>query len=80
MMWQTYIDDHLMCKIEGNRLSAAAIIGQNGSVWAQSVTFPQLKPEEITRILNDFDKPGTLAPTGLYIGGPMHDNRRPLAC
>lgn len=42
MSWQTYVDDHLMCEIEGNHLSAAAIIGQDGSVWAQSATFPQV--------------------------------------
>lgn len=42
MSWQTYVDDHLMCEIEGNHLSAAAIIGHDGSVWAQSATFPQV--------------------------------------
>lgn len=29
----------------------------------------QFKPEEITGIMNDFAEPGTLAPTGLYLGG-----------
>lgn len=29
----------------------------------------QLKPEEITGIMNDFAEPGTLAPTGLFLGG-----------
>uniref|UniRef100_A0A2P2JRY3 Profilin n=1 Tax=Rhizophora mucronata TaxID=61149 RepID=A0A2P2JRY3_RHIMU len=42
MSWQTYVDEHLMCEIEGNHLSAAAIIGQDGSVWAQSSNFPQV--------------------------------------
>ncbi|KAG5523496.1 hypothetical protein RHGRI_035337 [Rhododendron griersonianum] len=41
MSWQTYVDDHLMCDIEGNHLSSAAIIGHDGSVWAQSSSFPQ---------------------------------------
>ncbi|XP_057998385.1 profilin-1-like [Hevea brasiliensis] len=41
MSWQTFVDEHLMCEIEGNHLSAAAIIGQDGSVWAQSSNFPQ---------------------------------------
>ncbi|KAF3659859.1 Cell division control protein 2 -like protein [Capsicum annuum] len=72
MSWQTYVDDHLMCEIEGNRLTSAAIIGQDGSVWAQSATFPQFKPEEITAIMNDFAEPGTLAPTGLYLGGTKY--------
>ncbi|KAF3973074.1 hypothetical protein CMV_003481 [Castanea mollissima] len=72
MSWQTYVDDHLMCEIEGNHLSAAAIIGHDGSVWAQSSTFPQCKPEEITGIMNDFAEPGSLAPTGLYLGGTKY--------
>ncbi|PPR81537.1 hypothetical protein GOBAR_AA39181 [Gossypium barbadense] len=72
MSWQAYVDDHLMCDIEGNHLSAAAIIGQDGSVWAQSSNFPQFKPEEITGIMNDFAEPGSLAPTGLYLGGTKY--------
>ncbi|KAK8698400.1 hypothetical protein V6N13_114520 [Hibiscus sabdariffa] len=64
MSWQEYVDDHLMCEIEGNHLSAAAIVGNEGSVWAQSVTFPKLKPEEMYAIMNDFAKPGSLAQTG----------------
>lgn len=44
MSWQTYVDDHLMCEIEGttNHLAAAAILGTDGSVWAQSASFPQV--------------------------------------
>lgn len=42
MSWQTYVDEHLMCDIDGNHLTAAAIIGQDGSVWAQSQSFPQV--------------------------------------
>ncbi|KAL9263034.1 Profilin-like protein [Drosera capensis] len=72
MSWQAYVDEHLMWDIEGNRLSAAAIIGQDGSVWAQSDTFPQLKPEEVSGIMSDFDEPGTLAPTGLYLGSTKY--------
>ncbi|KAL8243020.1 hypothetical protein R6Q59_013322 [Mikania micrantha] len=49
-----------MCEIEGNHLSAAAIIGHDGTIWAQSATFPQVKPEEITAIMNDFNEPGLL--------------------
>lgn len=29
----------------------------------------QFTPEEITAIMNDFAEPGSLAPTGLFIGG-----------
>lgn len=45
MSWQTYVDEHLMCDIEGQaglKLSASAILGHDGAVWAQSATFPQV--------------------------------------
>lgn len=42
MSWQTYVDEHLMCEVEGVHLTAAAIVGQDGSVWAQSSAFPQV--------------------------------------
>ncbi|KAG5547361.1 hypothetical protein RHGRI_013146 [Rhododendron griersonianum] len=43
MSWQTYVDEHLMCDIDGLglHLAAASIIGLDGSVWAQSASFPQ---------------------------------------
>ncbi|KAL2928980.1 Profilin [Bienertia sinuspersici] len=69
MSWQIYVDDHLMCDIEGNHLTSAAILGHDGTVWAQSPSFPQLKPDEVAAMMKDFDEPGTLAPTGLHLGG-----------
>ncbi|KAL0694108.1 hypothetical protein Bca4012_061288 [Brassica carinata] len=72
MSWQSYVDDHLMCDVEGNHLTAAAILGQDGSVWAQSANFPQLKTEEINGITKDFEEPGFLAPTGLFLGGAKY--------
>ncbi|XP_059299637.1 profilin-1-like [Lycium barbarum] len=72
MSWQTYVDDHLMCEVEGHHLAAAAILGFDGSVWAQSPAFPQFKPEEIANIMKDFDEPGFLAPTGLFLGGTKY--------
>lgn len=42
MSWQAYVDDHLMCEIDDMQLTAAAILGLDGSVWAQSATFPQV--------------------------------------
>ncbi|KAH0453827.1 hypothetical protein IEQ34_018151 [Dendrobium chrysotoxum] len=79
MSWQAYVDDHLMCEIDGQRLTSAAIVGNEGGVWAQSESFPQAdilsfpfdRPflhAEITAIQNDFAEPGSLAPTGLYLG------------
>ena len=36
MSWQTYVDEQLLCDIDGQRLTAAAILGHDGAVWAQS--------------------------------------------
>ncbi|CAL0330900.1 unnamed protein product [Lupinus luteus] len=74
MSWQTYVDEHLMCDIDGtgHHLNASAIIGHDGSVWAQSSSFPQFKPQEVTGIMKDFDEPGHLAPTGLHLGGTKY--------
>lgn len=32
----------------------------------------QFKPEEITNIMKDFDEPGSLAPTGLFLGSTKY--------
>ncbi|KAK1314798.1 hypothetical protein QJS10_CPA06g00852 [Acorus calamus] len=72
MSWQTYVDEHLMCEIDDQHLTAAAILGQDGSVWAQSDSFPPLKPEDICGIMKDFDEPGFLAPKGLYLGSKKY--------
>ncbi|CAM0880154.1 unnamed protein product [Alopecurus aequalis] len=69
MSWQVYVDEQLLCEIDGNHLTAAAILGHDGSVWAESENFPKFKPEEIAGIMKDFDEPGFLAPTGLFLGG-----------
>ncbi|KAL7159270.1 hypothetical protein ABFS83_01G016800 [Erythranthe nasuta] len=69
MSWQSYVDDHLMCEIDGNHLTSAAILGHDGIVWAQTPNFPQFKAEEIAGVMEDFEEPGKLAPTGLYLGG-----------
>ncbi|KAJ6406431.1 hypothetical protein OIU84_010032 [Salix udensis] len=54
MSWQQYVDEHLMCDIDGNTLTSAAII------------------EEVAAIMKDFDEPGSLAPTGLFLGGTKY--------
>ncbi|KAJ6914950.1 hypothetical protein NC651_017052 [Populus alba x Populus x berolinensis] len=72
MSWQQYVDEHLMCDIDGNTLTSAAIIGHDGSVWAQSASFPQFTAEEVAAIMKDFDEPGSLAPTGLFLGGTKY--------
>ncbi|XP_009137845.1 profilin-3 [Brassica rapa] len=75
MSWQTYVDEHLMCDVrdgQGHHLTAAAIVGHDGSVWAQSANFPQFKAQEFTGIMKDFDEPGHLAPTGLFLAGAKY--------
>ncbi|KAI7990005.1 hypothetical protein LOK49_LG13G02278 [Camellia lanceoleosa] len=69
-----YVSDprRITALTRGNYLSAAAIIGHDGSVWAQSSSFLQFKPEEIAAIMTDFAAPGSLAPTGLYLGGTKY--------
>ncbi|KAM1365605.1 hypothetical protein ACFX13_044608 [Malus domestica] len=62
MSWQAYVDDHLMCNIDGHHLTAAAILGHDGS----------FKPEEITAIIKDFVEPRSLAPTRLHLGGTKY--------
>ena len=32
----------------------------------------QFKPDEIAAIVKDFDEPGSLAPTGLHLGGAKY--------
>ncbi|XP_022153540.1 profilin-like [Momordica charantia] len=72
MSWQSYIDDQLMYEVDGQHLKAAAIVGNDGTVWAQSADFPKFKPEEVNAIMKDFDEPGSLAPTGLHLGGAKY--------
>ncbi|XP_047308491.1 profilin-1-like [Impatiens glandulifera] len=69
MSWQTYVDENLMCEINGSHLTSAAIVGTDGSIWAQSPNFPQLNPEEVTVIENGFNELRSLVPTGFYFGG-----------
>ncbi|KAF0916015.1 hypothetical protein E2562_000645 [Oryza meyeriana var. granulata] len=54
MSWQPYVDEHLLCDIDGQRLVAAAIFGHDGSVWAQSDTFPQVAQTTPTPYLSIF--------------------------
>ncbi|PWA13792.1 Profilin [Artemisia annua] len=74
MSWQTYVDDHLMCDIEGTgqHLTSAAIFGTDGTVWAKSASFPEFKPNEIDAIIKEFNEAGQLAPTGLFLGGAKY--------
>lgn len=45
MSWQTYADEHLMCDIHcvGQHLTAAAIVGHDGSVLSGPRALPSLR-------------------------------------
>eukprot|EP00475_Leptophrys_vorax_P030436 TRINITY_DN455_c0_g1_i2.p2 TRINITY_DN455_c0_g1~~TRINITY_DN455_c0_g1_i2.p2 ORF type:complete len:141 (+),score=24.95 TRINITY_DN455_c0_g1_i2:166-588(+) len=69
MSWQSYVDDHLMCALpHGGALKTAAIVGQDGAVWAQSAAFPAITPAQVAAIVEGFDEAGKLAEKGLWIG------------
>jgi profilin len=73
MSWQSYVDDHLMCHVSGgNTLTAAAIVGQDGLVWAQSESFPQATQTEIANIVAGFEDNSTLPQHGLFLGGTKY--------
>ncbi|ONK69774.1 uncharacterized protein A4U43_C05F26580 [Asparagus officinalis] len=36
------------------------------------LSMEKFKPEEISAIMNDFEEPGSLAPTGLFLGGTKY--------
>lgn len=38
-------------------------------IWFVCFLELQFKPDEIAAVVKDFDEPGTLAPTGLHLGG-----------
>ncbi|KAL1537168.1 profilin-like [Salvia divinorum] len=73
-MWlQSFLEEQLRSEIgDGLFLNSIAIVGQDGSVLAQTINFPNLKPNEVTSMMNEFDNPGSLAPTGLHIGGSSY--------
>ncbi|MEW5297224.1 MAG: hypothetical protein WDW36_000448 [Sanguina aurantia] len=57
MSWDAYISQNLMCPLneDGKTLKAAAIIGQDGGVWAQSDDCPEVTEAEVAIVLNAFD-------------------------
>ena len=59
-----------MCILPGGgQLSSAAIVGQDGGVWAQSVGFPAITPSEVEALLAGLEDPSKLAMTGIVLGG-----------
>lgn len=50
---QAYVDQNLMCPVDPvlRTLSSAALLGHDGSVWAQSPTFPAVTSAEAAAIM-----------------------------
>eukprot|EP00891_Asterochloris_glomerata_P006836 jgi/Astpho2/6836/e_gw1.00105.65.1_t len=70
MSWDAYITDHLMVELpNGGQLTHAAIVGQDGGVWAQSAEFPELSQAEADALWRGFSDNSTLAQNGLKVGG-----------
>ena len=69
MSWDSYISDHLMVALpNGKTLTHAAIIGDDGGVWAKDVAFPDITQEQIEAIVKGFDGDDTIVTGGLKIG------------
>lgn len=54
MSWDAYITSNLMAPLDekGTTLESAAIVGQDGGVWAQSEGFPAVTLEEVASLLS----------------------------
>lgn len=67
MSWQQYVDDHLLIELPGNRkLKSAAIVGMDGSIWAQSDDFPEVTEEQIDTIVKGLEDASIIQEKGLF--------------
>lgn len=74
MSWDGYVD-HLMVELpHGGKLTSAAIVGQDGGIWAQSPDFPAVTPDQVAAIMKGFESiekvghAGDLGGTGILLG------------
>ena len=59
-----------MCILPGGgQLASAAIVGQDGGVWAQSAGFPAVSKGEVDALLAGLADPDKLAMSGIVLGG-----------
>ncbi|GBF99991.1 profilin [Raphidocelis subcapitata] len=74
MSWDQYIEHLLVDLPNGGKLTSAAIVGQDGGIWAQSPGFPAVTPEQVTALMAGFDSmeksghAGELGGTGIKLG------------
>lgn len=73
MSWDSYVE-RLMEPLATGSLDSAAIIGQDGGVWAQSEKFPAVTADQISAIMKGFASietvghAGELGGTGILLG------------
>lgn len=74
MSWDGYVE-HLMVDLpHGGKLTSAAILGQDGGVWAQSPDFPAVTTDQVAAIMKGFESiekvghAGDLGSTGILLG------------
>ncbi|KAK0501679.1 profilin [Armillaria luteobubalina] len=65
MSWQAYVDDNL---VGSGRIAKAAIIGQQGGVWAASAGY-NLSTEEQSAIINGYKNVSTVQASGIRAAG-----------
>lgn len=67
--WDGYVD-HLMVDLpNGGKLESAAIVGQDGGVWAQSPTFPAITTDQVAALLQGFANIEKEGHVGADMGG-----------
>eukprot|EP00162_Nutomonas_longa_P010859 comp20197_c0_seq6/m.39969 comp20197_c0_seq6/g.39969 ORF comp20197_c0_seq6/g.39969 comp20197_c0_seq6/m.39969 type:complete len:126 (-) comp20197_c0_seq6:25-402(-) len=64
MSWQSYVTDHL---VKPGMVSAAAIIGHDGQVWAKDGL--DMQSDEGRKLVEAFVDPSGVLAQGLHIGG-----------
>merc|ERR1712062_134087 len=65
MSWQSYVDDQLLAT---GMVTAAAIAGHDGSIWAKSGGF-NCSPDEVKKILGSWDNTSAMGMNGVTVNG-----------
>lgn len=74
MSWQDYVDQQLLCTLpSGGQLQHAAILGQDGGIWAASASFPPITPAEVASLVEGFGDSSKLAQVGCTPGTVCED-------
>ncbi|KAJ2923341.1 hypothetical protein H1R20_g3995, partial [Candolleomyces eurysporus] len=68
MSWQTYVDTNL---VGSGKVSRAAILGQQGGVWASSPGY-SLSPEEQKAVINAYKDLSAVQASGLRLAGQKY--------